>query len=319
MNDEFVHDPEGQLQPLAYRWGEFLPASQVAIPLWDAGFVQGVTITEQLRTFAGTLFRPKEHLGRLAASAEAVGLAESIDAERLLAAAEDLAACNARLLPPGGDLGLAILLSPGSYPAFLPDEEAAYGPGVLMHTYALPFHRWNAHYERGVDLIISQIHQVPSQCWSPAIKCRSRMHYFQADREAARRSPGSKAVLRDHNGDLTETSTANLVILQEDRSGGVVLVSPPKESILPGISLLAVADLAQQLGWEYREAPLRPDDVLSAEEAWLTSTPWCVLPAVRLEGQPIGHGRPGPKFHQLLRAWSDQVGVEIPAQGKPFL
>ena len=54
--------------PLAYLNGRYLPFSQAAISVTDGGFVQGVTVAEQLRTFGGKLFRLEQHLARLARS-----------------------------------------------------------------------------------------------------------------------------------------------------------------------------------------------------------------------------------------------------------
>jgi branched-subunit amino acid aminotransferase/4-amino-4-deoxychorismate lyase len=61
-------------EALAYRNGQFIPADQLVVPVTDAGFVLGTTVTEQLRTFRGRLFRPKEHFKRLARSLEIVGV-----------------------------------------------------------------------------------------------------------------------------------------------------------------------------------------------------------------------------------------------------
>ena len=60
--------------PLAYRNGRFLAADELHIPYWDAGFIQGVTVAEQLRTFGGKLFRLADHLQRLRHSLEIVGI-----------------------------------------------------------------------------------------------------------------------------------------------------------------------------------------------------------------------------------------------------
>jgi branched-subunit amino acid aminotransferase/4-amino-4-deoxychorismate lyase len=66
------------------------------------------------------------------------------------------------------------------------------------------------------------------------------------------------------------------------------------------------------------ERDLRVDDLLTADEVLLTSTPNCLLPVVRMNGSPIGNGRPGELFHKLLRAWNDIVGLDIAAQARQF-
>jgi branched-chain amino acid aminotransferase len=48
----------------------------------------------------------------------------------------------------------------------------------------------------------------------------------------------------------------------------------------------------------------------------LTSTSVCLLPIVECDGKPIGDGRPGPVYNQLLKAWSDMVGLDVAAQAR---
>jgi branched-chain amino acid aminotransferase len=59
---------------LAYFCGEWIPESQVSIPLGDLGFTMGITVTERLRTFGGELFRKEAHLARMHASLDIIGL-----------------------------------------------------------------------------------------------------------------------------------------------------------------------------------------------------------------------------------------------------
>jgi branched-chain amino acid aminotransferase len=54
--------------------------------------------------------------------------------------------------------------------------------------------------------------------------------------------------------------------------------------------------------------------VVNADEAFTTSTPYCILPVTKINGKPIGPGRPGPVFGRLLSAWSQQVGLDIALQ-----
>lgn len=57
-------------------------------------------------------------------------------------------------------------------------------------------------------------------------------------------------------------------------------------------------------------------DLQRADEVWLTSTPWCVLPVTRFQGEPVRNGAPGPLYQQLLETWSNQVGLDIAAQAR---
>jgi branched-chain amino acid aminotransferase len=294
-------------EPLAYFNGRFVPCSAACIPLYDAGFVLGATVTEQLRTFGGRLFRLPQHLARLAHSLDIVGLQPVPSLDHLAGVAARLAEENHRLLPPEADLGLCIFLTPGPYAAFAP--EGAAGPTVGVHTYPLRFELWSHKYAQGDALASVGIRQVPRACWPADLKCRSRMHYFLADREAHAAFPGARALLLDLDDHVTEASTANLVVVR-----GGQLFSPPLHRVLPGISLQVVTELAASLGLPFHYCDLQTSDVAAADEVLLTATSYCILPVTRFNGQCIGTGRPGPVFEQLISAWSALVGVDIVAQ-----
>ena len=300
-------------EPLAYLNGQFLPASAAVIPVTDAGFMQGVTVAEQLRTFGGQLFRLDRHLQRLERSLAIVGVHPPQSSAQLAAIASELAMTNHALLDPADDLGLSIFITPGIYPTFA-TLGATQRPMVGMHTYPLPFHSWWEKYERGESLTVTEVRQVPTHCWPAELKCRSRMHYFLADRRARELAPGSRALLLDEQGFVTEASTANLLVLYRD----VGLVSPPQEKILPGISGAVLAELAGglKIPLSYRE--LTVDDVAAADEVLLCSTSPCVWPVTQLNGQPIAGGQRGPIAAQLLAAWSQHVGLDIAGQAFRF-
>ncbi len=298
-------------EPLAYLTGRWLPQSQATISLADAGFVQGTTIAEQLRTFGGKLFRLTEHLQRLEQSLAIIGVDHGLPRLELMDIAHKLVAANHPLLAPGDDLGLAILVTPGEY-ATLATGHA--GPTICLHTYPLPFRLWAEKYRTGQSLVTTDVQQVPHACWPPQLKCRSRMHYYLADRQAAAKEPGARALLLDQHGKVTETTTTNAILYHID-SG---LLIPPVEDVLPGISLRTVCDLAAQLGIPVIEQSLTVVDVADSDEVLLSSTTSCLIPVTRFNGEPIGEGQPGPIFEQLLAAWDELIGLDIRAQAESF-
>ncbi len=329
-------------EPIAFLDGRWVPASAAAVPLDDAGFVLGAAVTEQLRTFAGKLFRLDGHLARLARSLEIVGLDPGMTLAQLADTAEELAAHNHRLMDPGDDLRLSIVVTPGSHPAYGPPLRVCHcfgeavpnrqdststasakqwhtvrpapRPVVYLHTHPLAFHLWAAKYRTGQALVTTGVRQVPEHCWPAELKCRSRMHYYLADRAAAATDPEARALLLDTQGLVTEASTANLLIYR----GGEGIVSPPWNKVLHGISASVVAELARRLDIPYGYRDLRPDEVAAADEAMLTSTSTCILPVTRFNGQPVGTGLPGKVFSALLAAWSEMVGLDIAAQAARY-
>ena len=178
-------------EPIAYLNGAYVDPSQLTIAINDMGFVMGATVSERLRTFGGQLFRWEAHLDRLTHSLEVVGLDFPEHRQELMAVATKLVEQNHSLLDPADDLGLCILVTPG---VGHPDERK---PTVCLYTYPLPFQDWLPWYRQGAKLIVSQVRQVPARCWPGDLKCRSRMHYYLADREAAQQQPGARALLLD--------------------------------------------------------------------------------------------------------------------------
>lgn len=299
-------------EPIAYVHGKFVPAATAAVSIADAGFVLGATVSEQLRTFNGRIFRLPQHLARLRHSLEIVDVDPGLSNDELTEIAERVVKENRANLEDGDDLGLAILVTPGTYTNLV--SIADHGPTVIVHTYPLAFHLWANKYIHGESLVTPDIRQVPNSCWPAALKCRSRMHYYLADRAAGKTSPGSRALLLDQNGNVSETATANIVLYRENEG----LVAPPSDDVLPGISLAYARDLAAEQGWPYRERPLSVEDVIASDEVLVTSTPNCILPVTSLNGRVIGGGQPGRVFKQLLDAWSAAVGVNIAEQAARF-
>jgi len=301
-------------EPLAYLNGRYLPFSQAAISVTDGGFVQGVTVAEQLRTFGGKLFRLEQHLARLTRSLAIVGIELGMPVEKLGEIARDLAAKNHALLDAADDLGLSMFVTPGPYSTFATGGVAA-GPTIGLHTYPLPFHLWHEKYERGESLVVTAVMQVPSACWPTELKCRSRMHYYLADKQARQKEPGARALMLNEQGYVTEASTANILVYYRE----IGLVSPPKEMILPGVSAATVEELAGDLGIAFSFRSLTVDDVAAADEVLLCSTSPCVWPVTRLNGRPIGEGKSGDIARRLLAAWRELVGINIQEQAKKFL
>lgn len=286
-------------RPLAYHNQTLIPAHELTIAVNDLGFLMGVSVSERLRTFQGRLFRLAEHLDRLDRSLQIVGLELPQSRSELEQQAERLVAHNHALLDDGEDLGLVLFVTPG----------AGNSPTLGMHTTQLAWSHFHALYEHGQKLVVSQVRQIPAECWPSELKCRSRMHYYLADQEASRREAGARALLLDLDGSVSEASTANVVLFD-----GTQLVCPPAKKILPGISLEALIQFAERAGVSTRREDLSVQQVAEAPEVLLTSTSPCVWPVVTLDGKPIGDGKPGPLFQRLLSLWGDEVGVDLRQQ-----
>ena len=301
-----MHPPQG------YLAGRFMPVSEMAIPVTDAGFSLGTTVTEQLRSFGGKIFQLDQHLLRLQRSLEIVGIKPLESLSQLAEIATNLVVQNYQLLAPGDDLGLSLFVTPGGLPRFHNGTQGP--PCVGMHTFPLPFQLWDEKYRRGQSLVVTDIEEVAPQSWPAELKCRSRMHYYLADLAASRLEHGARALLLDANGRVIEASTANILLYQKEQG----FFSPPREVALSGISLLFVQTLAADLGIDWSHRFIVPEELAQADEIFLTSTPFCLLPVTAFNGEAIHGGFPGPLFTELAQAWSKRVGIDFIKQASLF-
>jgi branched-chain amino acid aminotransferase len=288
----------------AYFNGRWIPDSDLRIGVDDTGFLLGATVTERLRKFRGQVFRAEEHLRRLRHSLEIVDLRPDEITSQVEAAIPEFVARNGSLLNAEDDWSIVAFATPG-----VSGENC---PTVCVHGYPLPFKRWASHYEKGVNVVVSDVRQIPPQSLPPELKCRSRMHFYLADHRASAVQPGARAVLLDEDGYIAEATTANVFVFRD----GEGLVSPPAKHILWGVSLGVVQQLAAKLSIPFVTRPLAVDELWTSNEAMLTSTSVCVLPLVECDGQPISSGRPGPIYRKLLAEWSKLVGIDIAEQSR---
>jgi branched-subunit amino acid aminotransferase/4-amino-4-deoxychorismate lyase len=297
------------MQELGYLNGHFRPAAEIHVSVNDWGFVQGVTLAEQLRTFAGQPFAVQEHLNRLINGVTLLGWNGSLLELDLDQIVRRVAGHNYAEGDPLDDLGVCIFITPGAYPGYGAQSS---DPVVCVHSYRLPFHLWHSKYRDGLTLVTVATRQVPSDCWPPELKCRSRMHYYRAAQEARRQMPEAIPLLLDHQGRVCETPTANVVAYFESEG----IVSPSREKILPGVSLGYLHELAGELGVRFEFRDLTPAELEAADELMLTSTPYCVLPVAQFNRRRWKV--PGRLYEQLLHAWSQATGVNIEAQANRF-
>lgn len=298
-------------EPLAYLNGRLLPISQTNLSVFDLGIVMGASITEMARTFHHDAFRLKEHVDRLFRSIRHAGFDVDLTPGAVVDLGKELIEHNARLVPPHHDLGVSLFITAGTSLLYM-----GYGgmsthrkPTVCVHTFPLPFELWADKYANGQHVVTPSIRHLPPECLDPKIKARSRMHWYLADEQARLVDPKAIALLLDRQDNITETSTANFFIVQPGK-----LITPTGRNTLHGISQMVVAELAEQFDLHYEQRDIQTYDVVNAEEAFTTSTPYCILPVTQINGRPIGTGRPGPVYDLLLKGWSQIVNLDIAGQ-----
>ncbi len=294
---------------LAYLNDRFLPQEEAHLPLYDAGFVFGATVSDLCRTFRHRLFRLHDHVARFRQSCRLARVLQFIPDEQVSQLAEELTAKNTASLRTQDDLVLVIFATPGPsvHHAGTQISEAQNAPTFGMHTFPLPCKRYASLFQHGAHLLVPSARLPTNSFVDTRIKHRSRLHWWIASQEAQQIEKGAWALLLDSNGCVSETAAANFLIVR----GGTV-ISPPRTSILEGISLLTTEEICQELGIPFQEQPLTLKDCLEADEALLTGTSFCIVGVSQLNGSPIPW--PGKVFEKLLELWNQRVGLDIRAQ-----
>lgn len=280
-------------------WGSHANAS---ISIDDYGFLQGATAVDRLRTCNGELLDLEEHYCRLLQGCKAIG----VEADRLkvVSIIEECVALN-RPVYGQQDFSVAIIVTPGRLG---PDRS----PTVVVHTSPIDWPKLHEWYTQGQSLEFATHRNVPAECWSPAIKTRSRLQYFLADQNVSQEASG--AILLSTNGLLTETSVANLLIVEGDD-----LVSPQHEIILPGISLQRTARLASKAGIEVRYEPISEERAKKASGLILTGTVGCIWHCNALDGVPLrGDAVFNGVYQRLQQLWQEDIGMDFELQAKQF-
>jgi len=271
--------------------GQVLEASEARISPLDRGFLLGDGLFETLACHQGAPFLWEEHLDRLEASAKALdigfpGRAMLRDAVMWVVAANGLAhadAARVRITLTRGE--------GGEGGGVWPDEVLA--PTVLVT--ASPVHLPAGLAEDGAAAITSAVRAVAG---APTHKSTSFQPNVLAKGEA-RRAGAWEALLRNERGEVAEGATSNVFAVR----AGELHTPPPEAGILPGVTRAFVLRMARDLGITAEESALRPQALAGAGEAFLTSSLAGIVPLVRLDGEPIGSGAPGPVTRRLQRAY----------------
>ena len=144
-------------------------------------------------------------------------------------------------------------------------------------SFPLPLAVWRRLFQEGAHVVTPSIRHVPPQCVDPKMKNRSRLHWYIADGQSHNVDPQAISLLLDLQGNVTECSGANFVIIDGD-----TIVSPPPRNILGGVSLATIQELAPKVGMKFVERDFQTFDVVNADEAWITTTPYCLAPCIRI-------------------------------------
>jgi branched-chain amino acid aminotransferase len=257
-------------------------------------------VYEVTRTFNGKPFRLRDHMERLYAGLGILEMNCGMTMAEMEAATQETIEVNRPCFPGGRDFEINHDISSG--PPKGSSAPEAGRPTVFIHL--CPLRTVAPLYDTGAHAVIPPQHSIPA---------RLRVHFMVAGQQARRVDPKAWALLTDEDGFITEFTGANFFLVKDG-----ALFTPEPRNILLGITRKAVMELAAQMKLSCRECNLEPYNVMTADEAFATTTPFCIVPVTRLDGHAIGNGKPGPVTQRLIAAWNEMVGVDTVAQAKKY-
>jgi branched-chain amino acid aminotransferase len=139
------------------------------------------------------------------------------------------------------------------------------------------------------------------------------MFYQMANLMSQKANPPGWPLLTDDQGLITEGSGWNFFIVSKGR-----VLTPRGRNILLGITRRAVLELLPGMAVPWSEEDFGIYEVVNADEAFCTATSFAIMPCTRINGQPIGRGRPDVFTQRLIAAWNEMVGVDISAQANDY-
>jgi D-alanine transaminase len=284
---------------MIYLNGRFLPLEEARVPVLDRGFLFGDGAYEFIPVYSRFPFRLKEHLRRLQATLDGLGIHNPLaDAEwtgiieRLIAGNEPADQSVYLQVTRGADTkrhhafpeGIAPTVFAMTEPRSLPPMAQREG-GVAAIT-AADF-RWLRCDLKTTSLLAN---------------CLLRQHAVEN---------GCAETILFRDGLLTEGSASNVLVVRD----GVLCAPPPSHLMLAGITYQLVLELAQQRGLPHELRAIGEAEVRGADELWLTSSTKEVLAVTTLDGQPVGGGRPGPVYRQM-HGWFQEYKQTVMNRGK---
>lgn len=300
-----------------YLNGRMIPETEARIAFDDAGFQHAVGLFETMHARHGRVFRLHQHLQRLTTSAQELGLTRDLDPAPLAEAVRTAIAHNrldrarVRLTLTPGALSLRSSGQNGAAEAPPPPE-----PTVLVHPQPPTVYE-PAYFEKGVMVLLAP----PAANPFDQLAGHKTLAYWgrlRTLRQAAAADAG-EAIWLSVTNHLASGAVSNLFLVRDGElytpiARGEETDNTLPAPVLPGITRAAIMELAQTMQIPVHRQMLTVEDLLQAEEVFLTNSGWHVLPVTRIEKQSVGNGQVGPMTLRLRGALLDLIEEETSAE-----
>jgi len=279
-----------------YISGKYFDKEHAKVSVYDHGFLYGDGVFEGMRSYGGKIFRLKQHLDRLSASAKAIWLKIPTTPEEMAKAVNDTLATNGIK---DGYIRLVVTRGAGALGL---DPNKCSDPQVIIiadHIQLYP----KEMYEKGLEIVTASTIRNHSAALSPRIKSLNYLNNIMAKIEGLQ-AGCVEALMLNAKGEVAECTGDNIFIVRN----GVLMTPPIDAGILEGITRDAVIELAREMNIPVQQIPFVRHDIFIADECFLTGSAAEVIPVVKLDSRVIGNGQPGPitkrlteRFVQLTR------------------
>jgi branched-chain amino acid aminotransferase len=270
------------------------------VSVFDRGFLYGDSVFETLRTYGGRPFALDEHVARLARSARLVRI-------RMPLSAAEISAEIRRAIELGGfpESYVRAMITRGQGQRLGLDPALAHSP--LRVVIVSPLEPYPADkYQQGIGAITYRTQRLADGTDATEAKLGNYLLAVLAT-EAARAADAEEALLVDREHNVLEGATSNVFAVRAGR-----LITPPIAlGILPGITRAHVLLVAKELSLEVEERPLLVSELSGLDELFISSSIRELVPVVRVDGQAIGAGVPGPLAQRLLEAFRARARADV--------
>jgi len=260
---------------IGYFNGQFIDLNKAVLPIEERGHHFGDGVYELIRCYNGKPFMLKEHIERLFNSAKEIKLKigqTKKEIEQLIFEGIEISG----LL--NSDVYLQITRGIAERNHLFPNVPVSISMTVK------PWKEMDASLrEKGIKTIFH-----PDERWANCyIKSLNLLPNILAKQTAYEKGCFEAILIRD--GYITEGTSSNVFIVKN----GKLYTTPLSNQILPGITRMAVKKYAEHLQIPLHEEHFTPEELLDADEVFITSTTAEILPIVECEGKRIGNGKPG--------------------------
>ncbi len=287
------------MEPIVYLNGRFVPLSQAKVSILDRGFCYGDALFETMRVYSGKIFRLDLHLDRLERGADCIFLKLPESRERIQEILYETFNRNQ-----GADAVIRLTLTRGEgVLGKLWQADTSPTLSVYVRPYRSPPDEW---YQNGVPISLIPNSAAKLGGLQEQIKSANYLSQILARKQAEDQS-SVDGIMINEQGEVCDGTISNIFLVKDGK-----LSTPAVNGyVLAGVTRQAILELASQTSTVCKEKTIVPEEVLQADEVFLTNTGWEILPVTRVDGKTVGYGQPGPLTQALRQKFRKCVDAEI--------